>query len=117
MTSRSRLIQSGERVDLSLEDVADHGESAAHVAVKGAVADGDFALVPGGQQQGAELVGERHHQDAADAGLGYSPPSRRGVVPAKTGAEGRLAGPDGLGDTDRFEADFQVLGENARVVP
>jgi hypothetical protein len=59
----------GEGVDLGFEDVADDGETAAHVAVERAVADGHFALVAGGEEERAEFVGESHHQHAADAGL------------------------------------------------
>ena len=59
----------GEGVDLRLEDVGDDGEAAAHVAVERAIADGDLALVAGGEQQRAEFVGQRHHEHAAHARL------------------------------------------------
>ena len=58
-----------ERVDAGLEDVADDGEGADHVSVEGAVAGGHLAFVAGGEDERAELVGERHEERAADAGL------------------------------------------------
>ena len=52
-----------------LVDVLQHGIPAVHVAVDGGVADGHFRLVAGGQQHMAELVGQRHQQQAPRAGL------------------------------------------------
>ena len=45
--------------------VFNEGESAAHVAVHGAVADGHFGFVAGGQHECAKLIGERHDQVTA----------------------------------------------------
>ncbi len=58
-----------QRVDQGLGDVADDGQAAAHIAVQSAVADGELAFIAGGQDQRAELIGERHQGDAAQAGL------------------------------------------------
>ena len=55
--------------DQCLEHVLDHRKAAGHVAVQRAVAGGHLALVAGGQHDAAELVGQRHQQHAADAGL------------------------------------------------
>jgi len=59
----------GHFPDLGFGEVTDEGEAAAHVAVEGAVADGEFAFVAGGQEQMAEFVAEGHEDSAADAGL------------------------------------------------
>ena len=58
-----------ERVHLGLVQVLDRRIAAAHVAVDRRVADGVFALVAGGEQQAAELVRQRHEDDAAAARL------------------------------------------------
>src|SRR5215471_16379899 len=50
-------------------DVLDDGEPPRHVAVEGRVAHAILALVAGRQHEPAELVGERHQEVAADAGL------------------------------------------------
>ena len=50
-------------------EVADHGQAAVHVAVEGAITDGQLAFVAGGEQQLALLVGHSHQQGAADARL------------------------------------------------
>ena len=71
-------------IDHRLRHVADHGQTAAHVAVKRAIADRDFAFVSGGEQERAELVRQRHQHDAAQSRLDIF---LRGVFgrPAKTG--------------------------------
>ena len=105
----------GEGVDLRLEHIGDDREAAAHVAVERAVTDGHFALVAGGEEQGAEFVRERHHQDAADAGLDVF----FGDIARPAGEERPervFRRGDGVGDGDRFEADAEILGENAGVV-
>ncbi len=58
-----------QRIDQCLRHVADHGEAAAHVAIERAVADGELALVAGGEHQRAPFVRERHQGDAAQARL------------------------------------------------
>ena len=58
-----------ELVDDRLRHVADDREAAAHVAVDRAVADGQFALVAGGEKQVAELIRERHQDHAAQTRL------------------------------------------------
>ena len=71
MISRPALLVDvlGQLVDRGLGHVADDRQPAAHVAVERAVADGQLALVAGGQQQAAELVRQGHQDLAADAGL------------------------------------------------
>ena len=64
-----RVAVLAEPVDQGLGNVLEHGEAARHVAVERGVADRRLALVAGGEHQPAELVGERHQQVAADAGL------------------------------------------------
>ena len=69
MISRVAVDVARQIVDHRLGHVADHRQAAAHVAVERAVADGELALVAGGEQQVVVLVGERHQDGAADAGL------------------------------------------------
>ena len=59
----------GELVHQGLGEIGNHGEPPAHVAVERAVANGQLALIPGGQKQAAEFIGERHHGDPSQAGL------------------------------------------------
>ena len=71
---RNRIVMPPVRdarqlVDERLRNVADDGQSAAHVAVQSAVADGEFALVSGGEHQRARLVGQRHQRHASQARL------------------------------------------------
>src|SRR5208337_4696006 len=56
-------------VNHGLGDVGQDAQTTAHVAVKGAVAHRQFALVAGGQHHVPELVGDGHEQVAPDAGL------------------------------------------------
>ena len=63
------VYEFGEFIDYGFGDVGDDGEAAGHVAVEGAVANGDFGFVAGAEDQGAEFIGERHQEIAADAGL------------------------------------------------
>ena len=64
-----RVAPLGQPVDQGLGHVLDDGKTTGHVAVEGAVAGGHLALVAGGQHDVAGLVGQRHQQRAADAGL------------------------------------------------
>ena len=52
-----------------LGHVGDDREPAAHIPVERAIADGDFAFVASGQEQGAELVRHRHENHATQPGL------------------------------------------------
>ncbi len=69
MSGAAHVDGSCHRVDLHLQEVADHGQPAAHVAVQRAVRRGQLRLVAGGQQQGVELVGPRHEERSADPRL------------------------------------------------
>ena len=105
----------GEGVDAGLEDVADDGEGADHVAVEGAVAGGHLGLVAGGEDERAELVGEGHEERAADAGLEVLFGQAEGSA-GEEGLEGALVGGEDVVDGDEFEADAEVGGEGAGVV-
>ena len=52
-----RLATRAKRIHERLRHIADYCEASAHVAIEGAVAYCDFALVAGGQHQGAGFVG------------------------------------------------------------
>ena len=104
-----------ERVNLHLEDIADDRETATHIAVKRTIADGHLALVAGGQKQGAEFIGERHHQHSADAGLDIF----LGHVAGASGEDRTERGfgrGNGIGDGNRLEADAKVGRKDAGVV-
>ena len=105
----------GQGEDLGFEYVTDHGETAAHVAVECAIAHGHFALVAGGEEEGAKFIGERHHEDAADAGLDIFL-GDVGCAAGEDGPERRLGGGHGVGDGDGLEPEPEVFGEEARVV-
>ena len=51
-----RIYPPRQGEDLGFEDVADHGEATAHVAVERAVADGHFTFVTRREEERAELV-------------------------------------------------------------
>ena len=57
------------RVDIFLEDVAQHGKSARHIAIQRAVTDGQFAFIPGRQRQPAVPIAADHHAGSADSSL------------------------------------------------
>ena len=59
----------GEPEHVRLVDVLEQREAAGHVAVERRVADRELGLVPGRDDEPAELVRERHQQHAADARL------------------------------------------------
>ncbi len=59
----------GEVVNESFGHVGDDGETTAHIAVEGAITDGEFAFVAGGEEEVAEFIGEGHEGEAAEAGL------------------------------------------------
>ncbi|ETC87142.1 hypothetical protein XHC_3373 [Xanthomonas hortorum pv. carotae str. M081] len=59
----------GQAEHLGLVQVLERGIAAAHVAVDGGVTHRVLALVAGGQQQPAELVGQRHQDHPAAARL------------------------------------------------
>ena len=56
-------------VDQRFVNVLDHGKTAGHVAVQGAVANGHFRFVAGGQHQRTRLVRDRHQDIAANTRL------------------------------------------------
>lgn len=58
-----------ELIDPGFGNIADHGKATAHVAVQGAVADGHFTFVAGGENKVSELVGQRHEGESAEARL------------------------------------------------
>ena len=109
------IYPAGQGKDLGFKDVADHGEAAAHVAVERAVADGHFTFVTRREEERAELVRERHHQDTANAGLDILF-GHVGGPAGEEGAKGGLGGNHGVGDGDRLETDAEVFREEASVV-
>ena len=78
-----------EAEDVRLVDVLEEREAAGHVAVERRVADGELALVPRREREPAELVRERHHEKAADAGLDVLL-GHPGSVPSKARASACL---------------------------
>jgi hypothetical protein len=97
-----------------LGHVLDHREAAGHVAVQGAVADRGLALVAGGEHEPAELVGQRHQDVAADAGLQvFLGDVRRAAGPlrGKLGHVGVVQPADG----DLAELDAEVARDQFRV--
>ena len=58
-----------QREDAGLVQIADHRQTAVHVAVEGAIPHRQLGFVARGQEQLALLVGHGHQQRAADAGL------------------------------------------------
>ena len=52
-----------------LQNVLDHGEAAGHVSVESGVPDRQLALVSRREDEPARLVGQGHHQVAANARL------------------------------------------------
>lgn len=106
---------SGELPDAPFCEVCDGRECAAHVAVEGAVANGEFGLVAGGEQEGVVVVGVCHEEDASDAGLEVLFGEAVGLV-----LEGGLQGfpecaEDGL-DGDGVGLDAEVLSERCGIV-
>ena len=63
----------GQLPDQRLEHVLDRREAAGRVAVEGRVAGGQLALVAGGQDQVAVLVGQRHQRACRGPGPAGSP--------------------------------------------
>ena len=66
---RRELRHAAQPVDQGLGHVLDHREAAGRVAVEGRVAHRRLALVAGGEDHPAELVGQGHEQDAPDPAL------------------------------------------------
>src|SRR4051794_8607614 len=56
-------------IDERLGHIADDGEATAHVAVEGAVAYGELALISGRQDERAPFIGKSHECGAAQSGL------------------------------------------------
>ena len=63
------VAQSRQTEDFGLVEVLDRVEAAVHVAVERGIADRHFRFVAGRHHHQAELVGDRHQDHAARAGL------------------------------------------------
>ena len=102
-------------IDARLDQIADDRQGADHVAVERAIAHGHLGFVAGGEHQGAELVGERHEDGAANARLDVL----FGDVRRQSGEERRQCVVE-LGkervDGDGFKADAEIRGQLAAVV-
>ena len=101
-------------VDQQLRAVLDHREAAGAVAVERRVADRHLGLVAGRQDQPAELVGHRHQQVAADAGLEVLLGDVLLAI-AEDGGEHAVIELHRLGDRQLVARDAEVLGQHARV--
>ena len=66
---RAAVSPARNPIDHHLGQIRDDGQAAVHIAIERAVAHSHFRFIAGGQQQRAELIGKRHQQIAADAGL------------------------------------------------
>ncbi len=104
-----------ELPDAPFGEVCDGRESAAHVAVEGAVADSELRLVARGQQEGVVEVCVGHEKDATDAGLEVLFGESEGLV--LEGGLQRVAECDeGRFDGDGMRLDAEVLRERGGVV-
>jgi len=105
----------GEGIDLHFRQVGDGGEAAAHVPVKGAVADGNFALITCSQQECAEFIGHGHEEEAACAGLNvfFGHVFRK---LAENRRKGSLGSGDGVGNCDFVVFDAKVRGQRGGIV-
>jgi hypothetical protein len=83
-----------------LSHVLDHGKTACHVAIQGAITRGHLALVAGGQHDGAGLVGQGHEQACRGCGPGcflrscllFRPTNKLGPAPCLKPFEHRRDG-------------------------
>src|SRR5580700_1310392 len=126
--SRRRLLERGTRnhfatrvyvltdpVDQRFRNVGNHREPAHHVSIESAVTHAQFTLVAGREYDGAELIGKRHQNHAAGAGLKilfgdiFLAPAEN--VPQRLPV--RLVR---LVDRKQFEADAEILGQSAGIV-
>ena len=110
-----RIDPARELVNHRFRHVADDGEAAGHVAVNRAIADREFALVSGGEEDVAELVRERHQDHSAQARLHVF--FRR--VLGQTGEdflELRLESGEGVRDRDLQTSDAEIARESERIV-
>jgi len=98
----------GKLVDHKFGDIGNDGEAAGHIAVKCAVADGDFGFVAGAEDHGAKFIRKGHQVVAANAGLDIF---FRGVDRAI--AEDRL---EGLNISIEYGADRHSKKFNAEIV-
>src|SRR5580704_1094371 len=105
----------GEGVDLSLDDVADDSKSSDHVSIERAVAGGHLALVAGGEDERVELVGERHHEIAANTRLDVFLRDA-GLKAGEDGRESLVVLLEQAGDGDDVEADTEIFGQMPAVV-
>src|SRR5918995_5677119 len=69
LTSLHLVYVAGNAVDEGLGDVLNHGKPASRVAIERRVPNARLALVAGGEDDPAELVGEGHEDVSADPGL------------------------------------------------
>src|SRR5207249_6126245 len=106
----------GERVDRRLRHVLDDGEAPRHVAVEGTVADSHLALVPGRQDQPAELVREGHEEGPPDTSLDVL---LRHVLlqPLEGSGQNPVEGSGRAGDREGEVLDPQVPRDPAGVRP
>src|SRR5439155_14819188 len=103
-----------EAEDVGLEDVLQQREAAGEVAVQRRVADRQLRLVPGRDDEPAELVRERHQQRAADPRLQVL----LGQVGLAAGERARERSRERLYhrlDLELAEVDPERLGESPRV--
>jgi hypothetical protein len=114
ISARRAVDPAGERVDLRLEDVGDHGEAAAHVAVERAVADGHSLLLPVVSRSAPNLLESAIIRTPRTRAWMFSSVTSRGR-PAKTGpSEARRR--RRRRRCDGLETDAEVFGEGAGVV-
>ena len=107
---RSRVDEAAQVVDTGLEDVLDDRIPADRVAVDREVADGHFTLVARGQHHPAELVGQRHQRDAAEAAL-HILLGEVGCPTLERRREHLVVGHEPGLDRDRAEVDAQPIGQ------
>src|SRR5690606_39352861 len=104
----------GERSHERLGYVLEDGKAACHVAVQRRVPGRELALVARREKQPAELVGERHEQHTADAGLQVLLRYVR-LAPLECGRECLPQGIERALDRDRERFNAQVAAERERV--
>src|ERR1700722_2835297 len=108
------IYEIGEGVDHGFGDVGDYGEAAGHVSVQRAVAHRHFGFVSGAEDHGAEFVGKRHEQVAADAGLNVFFGGVFGLA-GENGRESFAVVIESVGDRQGDEFDSEIVGELAGV--
>ena len=101
--------------DAPFGKVGDGSECAAHVAIEGAVADGELGLVASGEQQGVVVVRVGHEEDAANAGLEVLFGEPVGLV-LEGGLQGVAERDEGRLDGDGMGLDAEVVCERCGIV-